>query len=370
MSPLVGLPLLSPLSIPYVNNLLRGVYYIPHAAISLTPLGLLVQQAKTQKRKSRIALLYGLCLLSFGAGLGGIRQLFVFHARSSRVHLPGCFADRCWLPALPVLGFLINKVLLSNIYTYEYYMGSLAFTPFNFENIGVIFRDLLAFFGYRIGTVNLQTLSCNFLMCILLGFTLVAVVRFLRSRHSDRFIEHSLLACFLPAGLLLYVLLYAFTNNDYFPTYIIPILIFTFLLIGALLEQLDWKKWIIRVTTVLSTCLLLFCSEATWNSITTGYSIFRRDENMLTELSNGEIEMYVLQDHPNKIDDLYKRLRVKAHSTPKPDGPFFLLFHKLATGYPAIIDSLYSANAVCSTDHFNVYGYDSLTQYDASLLAP
>ena len=419
MFPVVGILLLMPLSVPYFNNILRGVYYIPHAAISFVMLGMLAQYMRAERRGSRLALCCGIAALSFVAGLGGIRQLAVFYIPAALMAIllfqrePRGLAheERSALPssrllqgamlaaALAVLGFLVNRLVLTRFYSFSDYTR-FSFTPLEPDRIVAVLRDFLAFFGYHPGAFASAALLQNLLTLILLTVVATAVHRFaFRTRPGD-VLEHSMLAVYTIAASLVFILLYAFTDSPYHNTYQLPFMIFTYLLIGAWLESADWKKRSIRCCAALSAAVLLICGavgywdfahteegesclslrgdavefaeiaqEMVESGYTSGYSTFWYGGNTLTELSDGAIDMYIWPNQgASSLDELYPWLQAKAHGSIQPDGPFFLMFRTADLGVLPVTKRLDDRFLIYLSDQYVAYGYESREQYEAGLL--
>ena len=71
---------LTPICPVYFIIMLFGIYYVPHVSISLLLTALFYRCTKARSRKEYVLLLIPGCVLSFLAGLGGLRQLLIWHA--------------------------------------------------------------------------------------------------------------------------------------------------------------------------------------------------------------------------------------------------------------------------------------------------
>lgn len=406
--PLVGILLLTPLSWFFFQNIQRGLYYIPHISLSFLLFGMVLHVLRLERGRSRAALLTILSVLSLLVGMGGLRHILLFFIPLVLISIYFCLVDhtdtiqprqRGHLLTVSLLssgcamvGLLINLFVLSRVYSFQTYTN-LSFTTFNLENFLTVVQDWLSFFGYMSGNAFSSVLLFNLLSALAAGILLVTVSRLLRGVNAP--VEHRLLAAYYAAAYAVYLLLYSFTNQGYHLTYQIPIAVFGFFLIAVWLQRDSLRTLFTRIVTVAASALLLFCCVRAYGfykeegavdrlgmrcdpyelpdivetvldeGYTCGYSTFWVGGNMLTELSDGAIEMWIWPNQPTGgIDGIYPWLQVKSHSTQPPEGPFFMLFRLNQLDELEAAKNLESADILYLSDTYVVYGFESRKAYD------
>lgn len=103
---------------------------------------------------------------------------------------------------------------------------------------------------------------------------------------------------------------------------------------------------------------------------TYGYSTFWRPGNLMTELTDGRIEMHVWPPSSTMadIDDTYEWLQSVAHSTQPPEGEFFLMFReKDLTTFVEIYPYLDPEDIFSVSYNYVVYAYDSYEDFQDKL---
>lgn len=408
--PLVGILLLTPLSWPFFKNIQRGLHYIPYITQSFLLLALLFHSIHVRRKGARAALLTVLGILSLLVGMGGPRHILLFFVPIVLASAFLCLYGGKGLPepsvrenkrflvsaslaaACAVVGYLINMLVLSHIYSYNT-NDLLLFTTFNLENLVAVIQEWLTFFGYMTGEAFSSVLLFNLLSALLALIVLVTVVRSLR--RPDASVEHKILAAFYTAAYAVYLLLYSFTTQTYHPTYQIPIAVFGFFVIAVWFQTESMRTFFTRAVSVAVSVLLLFCMVRAYGfyteedaterldmrcdpyefpdivetvldeGYTRGYSTFWVGGNVLTELSDGAIEMWVWPNQPvGGIDDIHPWLQAKSHSTQPPEGPFFLMFQTNQLDVLEASKNLESADLLYYSDQYVVYGFESREAYD------
>jgi len=99
----------------------------------------------------------------------------------------------------------------------------------------------------------------------------------------------------------------------------------------------------------------MLCSEG----YTEGFATFWNG-NIMTELSNGEIEMWVLNHSLNGFDDVYHWLQDKEHGIYQPASPYFLLIDNSELDRSDFIRNLDAKNRIYTGDHYIVYTFNEL----------
>ncbi len=393
--------LLLPLGPLYRQYVLAGLYYIPHIAISFFSLGC-VFWALRRRGPSQVAAVVLLCLVAFGAGLGGPRQLFVlylpFTLAAGGLAWLYCPRDRRGSRTLALamtspygpatvfalaadlcagLGYLVNALVLSKTYLFET-QGYLAYSSLSLTRIQDLLAAWLAAFGWEQGSVfSLRTLF-NLLA---LGFAAASVwvsVRLVTARDIRP--EHRLVgALYLAAGGC-FVFLYAFTNSGYSERYLLPLTVLAIplleiwrmdlaprgrsvLVCGALLLALTLRGGLAYAQAAGETNPNLATTRfLVENGYTQGYASFW-DGNVMTELSNGSIQVWTLAQ--NTVPELRAWLQEKAHLEQPPQGKVFFVISKWeAWGErqpttQGLADAMPESALIYEDEDHKIYGFES-----------
>ncbi len=364
--------MLVPFTRDYLRYVMIGSYYVPHICISLLTLASLLwlnSERRQEKRHVSKAIAIATVLLALLAGMGGLRQAMILYlplclATIMCAGLPQALSDwrtltRCYCVRLSslllltnLLGYAINRAILSHIYSFVTWLY-LQFTHFSLERLMVLFNGFLDSFGYRteVPAMSPSSLLHNGLAILLLCMLGWVIIRGLRlsASNSEDFAER-LLSCYLLAGVLLFAGIYGFTNMSHENRYALPFLIFMFPAAILMLRRLRQTPSPAIHRTYLIALVVLFFLNAAVNGMEHipktmptepmciaqtlhdqgylyGYGTFWCS-NLLTELSNGAIEMHVWPHYLDKIkslDDAYPWLQLKKHATEIPKGQVFVI---------------------------------------------
>lgn len=351
-----GIILLLPFSDIYFTTVLCGAYYIPHIVISLLTFAIFQHYVNTGK--GWLIMMQG--LLALMAGLGGIREIVILYFPLGIMCIAGVIhywknicSDRiikayvgngvaCVIAAI---GFSINKLWLSKIYTFGRWKQVTGTSPISLDRLSDVMESLLECFQMDIIKSPLSTVAG----LIWIVATVFLIVTNLRKNSEKMNIRISLYL------ILEYAVLFAvfmFTNMHLEARYFLMSTIFSVLLLCMSLSSKQVRKMekiilglIVGMTIVFE--IQLYCKE--WNvdpakdhitianyleeeKITSGYATFW-NANVLTELSNGKIEVWswgVPYDDEGRIemesiDDIYCWLQLKTHKIEKPKGKVFVL---------------------------------------------
>lgn len=355
-----------PFSGTYAYIVVFGCYYALHLSIAFIMLGLLCDFGRRgmESGKAQFALL---CLLALVSGLGGVRMMTMFIAPliaaaallaaweakkeerfSAVAHEPPIrmFGACLGIVAFSAAGFLVNEVVLPKKYQYFTYadmiVGQFELSDVLHQISGMI-RDL----GYRTGKAFFALDGIAALVTLgLFVLMLFALVRLLM-RWKDIGSEVRILAVTSVVAIVLGMALNILLNQiitRYF-------LIGTILLIAVMFAWLETEPCKNAMLRTYALALVTFCfafqaqnvlrydytigrvnyeMTADWlleRGYTQGYATFW-NANTLTEASNGQIEMWVLEDGRrnawmNLV--LHDILQSKDHQTRDPEGRVFLL---------------------------------------------
>ena len=385
--------LIMPCSMVYVVYVLFGVYYIPHICFSFVLLGLILFcDAVAGKKKIFLALL--LCIISFAAGLGGLRQILIFSipvilasiAMIAKPMLKNNKPDAhtvsfvvCSLLSFvfTVLGYLVNANILANIFSFTSF-GGINFVFPDAGRMELVLHEWIRDFGYTEGDIFSGRLVYNtgcLCLIILIPVSVRDILKKDKYSHAQR-----LLALYFVFAALVYSAFIICSDFEHSGRYSLPIAVFALPVITIWFSSLDFGKMTVKVMCAMFISLMLVCSLGKYRNMlqndntaelrhinemlcsegyTEGYATFWNG-NIMTELSNGEIEMWVLNHSLNGLDDIYHWLQDKEHGIYQPESPYFLLIDNSELDRSDFIRNLDAKNRIYTGDHYIVYTFNEL----------
>ena len=426
--PVFLVPFLIPTSLEYYRFVLWGGYYIPYIVVSLLGFSLVFfcsSGEKTHAKRSLYAVpAFILALLS---SCNGPRQIFGFYGplfmaavlfmllcRIEKQQEKFAYAKRFLSISLVSLvgagcGYLLNNTVLRTQYSYFKY--NLSFYPITREVFFRAFRVFRAFFavyGYRMGGTDMATPWANIIAWIIFLMAVCAILYALIHRRAISK-EYLLLTLFFLSSGACLVLLYSFTSMSLTPRYMIMTAVFAFSLITLWIKEAHYFRERMKQTLNIGLTLLILINAMTTvvycdlNSHLTrnsedrlrlaevlkekgyfyGYASYW-EANILTEISNGEIEMqhwYVgideLYGHQSPTDEQYingvplnhawEWLQYKTHTTETPSGKVFILFTQGGYSYYDDKDLLSDDQIIYESDVYRVYGFDSYQEMESCI---
>lgn len=313
------------------------------------------------------------CVLSFLAGLGGLRQLLIWHAPAllavallslsggerPQVRRSGGFAAGAFLWA--AAGYLVNSRILSERYHFLSY-ESIHFTDFDPERVWQTVIDWMKLYGYRSGgkvfSVDLFFNGAFAVTVLLIVGSAIAVLR----RKESYGPGERLIVWYYVSALLILLLLYGFSDMEYADRYSIPLTVFGFVVVllgctdgadgakgrAALLvlavligiqgvgfyRTYSGERGSIRDEIVAgesygswgrkATSRSLLCRQLVTEGYTQGVATFW-NSNVLTELSGGALEMWTIQNLNGGEARIFRWLQQTDHDTRRPEGKVFLI---------------------------------------------
>ena len=349
----LALALILPYSIENYHILLRGAYYIPHITISLIIMYCMFGIYNENTGIKSIYLWISVIIAILG-GLGGLRQVLI-------LTLPLCLAIWTYLILNPrisqklvllyfsiahlfasFVGMIINKQYLSKIYKFHQY-DDLQFTKFSLVHFSDnMLNGILQVLGYNASGKIFSSILINNICAISIGMLIVVSIRVALKKIKQLDFSRFYFTYFNLYWIILFSGLISFTNMDFASRYFIPVVYFTFVLFVFLYKNSDNGK---RTLTILLLVIIASTfvnykrlrhvdinnsNRAVVNTILehgclNGYASFWQ-ANILTELSNGKIEVWAL-DYKNKPFDhttLVRWLQNKKHDKENPKGKMFL----------------------------------------------
>lgn len=372
----------------YFWQTLYGGFYLPYILISVFALDLIVLLAGGCKKKWIFtAVLLFLGLLS---GLNGIKQLMVFYAplvigsiiygvlkiredKSGDIRKSFSYM----VPALGVtisalIGYVINSRILSKIYCFKQY-GDQQITQ------GGVWECLKLYvwsFGFAYGRKLMSFTGIAAMIGLLIGIaTLFCGARLIArwNEHGD-VLRYLIVICVSVIVFNVFIFAYVGGEIQYFqPT--VPFGLFLIALeIGTEKYVLKYSRLLIFNVTMLAmlvTSIGTIHSELAWpfhfynakpgmievaafvqeNGYTEGVGSFWVS-NLITELSDGNVEMWSI-DEPENFE-VYPWLQVTSHSEGLPSGRYFVISEESED---------YSGFLECNPEFKEIYRTGSLIVY-------
>ena len=395
-APLVCWAILIPFTPEYFKIMLVGCYYIPHIAISFFTVGLCF---------GYWLILGGSMILALLAGMGGLRQIIVTYLPLAMgiVLLSGVvivksgykrfFASNYFryfqITILNLfcsgIGYMINGVVLSQKYNFTTW-GDIQFTGIDLSKAIEVINGVLITLGYRTGAMSMGTLIPNGICAIFVLFVLLSVLYGLRNRVS---VEYKVLTVFFLCNFVVFLLLYTMTDMLYLDRYNYPILIFAIPIVLCGLREFDfgkapkWTKYGLMIICVMAVFVRgsgTITARITSNEMAerkemtdfleqsgyeNGYATFW-NANVITELTNGEIDMYVWRDsgsgenfkYTGSVNHLYKWLQETDHMYTYPSGKVFTLYRNDEIEYCAWKHHLRDSDMIYQSESYTIYAYE------------
>lgn len=412
--PFFAAVLLLPLSEDYFDNMLLGAYYTAYTILAFLTMGLAFRMldAKIDRRFGVGLLVLG--VLGFLSGTNGLRQLMVqylpllagslFMLWRATADSRDCDRDtvRRSLRLLQLtffgtvcsgLGYLLNSRVLSHIYQYKDYEQVLYYIDLHDYRLEALLNGWLSSFGYSTqnesGPVfNFSLTLQNGLAFLLILLVCLSLYAILRHPKEYTFCEYTL-ACFFAAGFLLFAALFLLTSMPYNARYNISLVIFCIPLVAIYLRRLHRpQRYRLAVGGVL-VCLLTLSAALFYqqqrkvdvnvgrqevadamvaDGYTQGYATYWNG-NILTELTDGALEMWCWLPDPESVDpsNMNPGLQLASHLDTPPQGPFFVLFSEEEMQTYAMPQRLDPARILYQANGYTAFGYEDYAAFTADL---
>lgn len=396
--------MLLPLSRIYFDVLYKFTYYLPHAVMGFAVPAALWGYAgrKREGRSRRACLLLTLgALLSFAVGLNGVRLLLTLYAPMLLSALlllwlnREASGDRRFLigsaaaSAAALCGCAVNVLYLSRKYTLLDVTG-ISFTAFNLEGLEQVLGGLLSAFGYRSGE---NVFSLPLLYCaqggLLFVLSLYASFSILKNRRAYRE-GQQFTAAFYLTSLAVLCLLYCLTGMAFTSRYLVLTAVLGLPPVFVCFRQTErYGRTGNRLLLGLC-CFALLCGALHYNEMrkedktgkqrqcvdflveegyTQGYASFWNG-NVLTELSDGALEMWVWDENFAQLrdpDETVGFLQARSHLQPPGEGRVFVLLSANENYYCDFAQNFSEDNVVFKTseyepqaiDQYIIYGFGS-----------
>lgn len=357
-------------SVPQLLFIVAGTYYIPHVLITFLTLGL---YANIFKNKRTSLTIIALILLSFIAGLGGLRQILVLFLPllvTSIVYMLVTQFDRIKVEKISLhhlstkvfvvslvnisfatIGFLINSKILQNHFKFFRY-EAMNFSSFSFSRLEQVINGWFNVYGYNSnGEIISKSPLVNNVLSLSIIFILLFSCYFIFKNRKSYSVQHKFVTLFYIIAVIIISVFFVFTDILYVDRYLLPVSIVYIPVIGIFLSNLKtpiYKGFLILVIIA----QVLFCTRFNFNYAINnplmpgcdelaeianilkernsyeGYASFW-NANILTELSDGTIEVWDYGDTHNglHLNNLYEWLQKTEHmsDTPTSNNIFVVL---------------------------------------------
>lgn len=401
-----------PFSYDYFEFVLMNVYYIPNLVFLLLVISIAISVMNSKNHKNILITLSA--LLSVACGTNGARMILmlfiplfltailnrVLSVKTNGLNITNMMykSNRLLLISIVdtigvVLGYLINAVILSK--NYYFLKWNVSLHGITFDNMPKVLSGFARELGYSSGTNTAQAYIADFFSVAVIALTVFFIIYALthKEKISDGFFIISLFTLF---AVIVFIGLYLVADMLYWDRYNIPIIICSFFVILCGLQEYKTTKFRNSKAVLLCTLAVLMVITASmqywtisrmdktkelraiaeWlpeNGYYNGYATYW-NANVLTELSNGQEEMYSWVDAGQEGGNLmetvsdpthiFKWLQPMSHSENKPEGKVFMLL----TGDEAKYCQwkLDYSHVVWGTDNYIIYGFDSFDDYLAS----
>lgn len=346
--------LLLPISDGYFEYVLLALLYASFISISFFAVGLLFHYGHASAWMKKILLVITACL-AFMAGLGGARHVVVLYLPLLAVTVlmaliqkrpSGYLVSSVVGFVVSCAGYLVNAKVLAGRYHYMTWVGDMKFGV-SLQGIIDLFFGTLRAFGYSYGEQEPTPVASAF-SCVLTVVMAVCVIRiFIKKwREPD---QTWLLTAYFVCVYGIFFCMYTFTDMLYSDRYNMAAMVFAIPIIFLNLMEISWNRyWKLGLMIFLGGGVLLsgmfryarygeldktaeFRSIVSYleeQGVSAGYATFW-NANVLTELSDGVVDVWILRDELSEgcdVDDVLPWLQAADHLTTMPEGRVFLLF--------------------------------------------
>jgi len=321
----------------YYEIVIFGLYYIPHICISFIILSLLISYIENSSKNQKIKLIIGI-IISLLAGMGGLRQVFItsipfifmsilwlfkneetWNIRDWKDGIKSCIKFNFIMGISAFIGLVINTLYLSKIYKFQN-QGNIKLSNFTFSNLENVINGFIEIFGFKNNTLislsGIESLCALLLVCILLGLIAFYSKKVIGLSSLNILVDYTVIAN------VLIIALYLFSNMYYISRYLIPTAVFLIPTACLIIENINMKKiardsilFLLSISLIgvsMNTISINNNEDKTYKlrdvekfleqkKLKFGYAGFW-NANVITELSNGKIEMYSLKSTSNSED--------------------------------------------------------------------
>ena len=400
--PFIAFPIMVPFSKAYCHMVIRSSFYIPYVVLTL--IGAAFLFAYVRENKKQILFLILSCVLAFFSCTSGPRQVILLYLpmvicsvlfyvllrffpddrdphrlyRFINITIP-TFLSAC-------AGVVFNSIVIQpRFFSFSW---ELSYTSFNLNNLMEVINGLLIDFGYRPEALSLESTVMNVISHFIFFLSIAAIAYAIINRKTVSG-EYYLFTMLYVCQLTGFALLYCFTSMVHDPRYSLPIIVFAFFVIAFFLHETKWAfsgkiplHFIYIISLLIESVFSMVYEQRliyrNWvfdermeivdllaeQGYTKGYASFW-EGNIMTELSNGELEIWHWNDPetPNlkNMKELHKWLQYTSHLETPPDGKVFLLLSDTLHEQFPWKENL-SEEYLLHCDEIYVYGFESYDQ--------
>ena len=346
--------LLLPVSDGYFEYVLLALLYASFISISFFAVGMVFHYEKASAGMKKILLVLT-AILAFMSGMGGARHVVVLYLpllgavmlyalikrKPSGYLLCAAvgFASSC-------AGYLVNSKVLGPVCHFETWSG--VGLQVSMEGVYNLLFGTLRAFGYSYGDNPKMPVASAF-SCVLVLIMVLCVLRTLLGKWKKPDAMW-LLTLYFAGVYVLFLGMYTFTDMLYSDRYNMAAMVFAIPIMVYNLLELKWngnlKLCVMGALAggVLISSVVRYAHYSSMDKtaqlrpiveyltkeqgVFEGYAAFWSG-NVLTELSDGAIEVWVWEDDMSDqydVEETMPWLQVVAHDTVKPQGRMFLLF--------------------------------------------
>ncbi len=404
-----------PFSKEYLLYVLVNINYTVPISISLFSIGLAIHFMKCNSTKLKIMLGILAGAISLGSGMNGLRSLFSIYVplfitsiicmlflsaefegwRKNKkfgfnVKICDLFKTNygqlgiisAWMLMCSGIGYIINKVYLSEIIEYIDYSDGAVWQAFSIQRVLDTITGWLANLGYVTGEPLFSYALIHNAISILLMIVVIAIIVAVLRHRFNYTREIYFISVFIAVACVMSVLLFGFTEMYQQARYDVVVLIYVFPLMTLFISQSkackESKKNL--YLSVLLSCVLfnsiLFYDEYSEendtrelkevieflqaNEYKNGYATFWHG-NVVTELTNGEITVFVLQRREDivNVNQIEECECPVAHTYEIPEGKVFWIFTHPEKERYTITRNMDDEYILFTNEEFCVYGFES-----------
>lgn len=401
----VGTIFVLPFSHQYFSYVLTNINYIIPITISFFAVAFCIYFVKCRQKNIQIIIVILGGTLACLAGMNGIRSSFVTYlplflagaimffwgqtrqelfdrSKHTDTYLR-LFVFNTWTMICSFLGYLTNKGILSKLVTFKDYAGSTKWDKISFLDIEKVLSGWLTNLGYvENESLFSGALFHNTVSVLLFFFTIYILIKVMRNTENFS-VKLQLLSLYFICACGLSVLLFGFTTQYYQERFDLPVIVFIFPLIFLFIEESrlnSIKKRVISFAVIIFILIssILFYDDFSSangtrelkevvtilkeNGYNYGYGTFWNG-NVLTELSNGEIEVHVWQNNLNidlkTVEQTFKWESLVEHDTKCPSGKVFWILTNEENQLFTIAKQAGKDYLIYQNDKYYIYGFDS-----------
>lgn len=388
------LVLIAPFSDEYYEMVCFGGSYLPHLIIYILITDLLIMY---KNNKSKLIMFF-LIILGLIGGISGVRIVYnyafplftvsfismLLTTKNKNIkdiivnyitEYKSVFIELCSI----ILGYIINYLILKNIYTFADYTG-IEVSLFSLYYVVTIFVHIFQLFGWsNVGTILSGN---NLLSAFSLGYILMFILTFAWSiKNIRKFVcketnVYFMWLILIPITFIECIIVFGLFGQNH-PRYWIPIVPFSLVYFALFFKYSNIKENIKKLMLVSFLLCIVLTSVNTIktfrsnsndtkrqealnylmnNNLTQGYSSFWSG-NVLVELSNGELEIWTSSNNFSDLSTytVFNWLQDTRHFENEPtDNKVFLII--------GVEDSIDTSNIdsykVFDNDNYQIYKFD------------